>query len=54
MYFSVDDEVGSIMVLHTEPLIDPTDLTMIPIALSLHFIDDDSLVVTFTAMGRIR
>lgn len=54
LYFLVDDEVGPITVLHTEPLIDPNDLTMIPIALSLHFIDEDSLVVTFTAMSGIR
>lgn len=53
-HFVVDDEVGPITVLHTEPLINPNDLTMIPIALSLHFIDDDSLAVTFTAMSGIK
>ncbi len=49
-----DDEVGHVNVLHTEPLIDPHDPTMIPIALGLHFMDDDSLVVAFTATSGIR
>ncbi len=54
MYSIVSDHIGQITVLHTEPLINPNDLSMIPIALSLHFLDNDSLVVGFTATSGIK